>query len=258
MNAGINAPFATAKPSVALTSSEEQALVGGQTVMRQVLGADGKGGRALAVQDVAATADTVWSRILAFPEYPKMVAGVQECSNYDTKTHRNGTRTIKTRMKLGVMGVKLEYFVEHTFAPQLGVLTWTLDYTRQSDLIDSVGYWCVVPHPTKPGTSRVYYSVDAALPGWVPGFVVNAVTKKALTDATSWVKVESEKAQAGSQLDASSRSCGWSWKRWRWRCVAPPPRPPEHISLSEQGAWPTSVASAAVGVLLLALFFVFR
>ena len=29
-------------------------------------------------------------------------------------------------------------------------------------------------------TSRVFYSVDAALPGWVPGFVVNAVTKKAL------------------------------------------------------------------------------
>merc|ERR1712129_67615 len=45
------------------------------------------------------------------------------------------------------------------------------------------------------GASRVFYSVDAALPSWVPGFVVNAVTKKALTDATSWVKVESEKVQ---------------------------------------------------------------
>ena len=29
----------------------------------------------------------------------------------------------------------------------------------------------------------------------MPGFVVNAVTKKALTDATSWVKVESEKSE---------------------------------------------------------------
>ena len=45
--------------------------------MRQVTSKDGKGGRALAVQDVAASPDTVWNRILAFPEYPKMVTGVQ-------------------------------------------------------------------------------------------------------------------------------------------------------------------------------------
>ena len=43
-------------------------------------------------------------------------------------------------MKLGVMGVSLEYFIDHTYAPRLGVLTWTLDYARLSDLIDSVGY----------------------------------------------------------------------------------------------------------------------
>ena len=36
-----------------------------------------------------------------------------------------------------------------------------------------------MPHARTPGASRVFYSVDAALPGWVPGFVVNAVTKKA-------------------------------------------------------------------------------
>lgn len=59
-----------------------------------------------------------------------------------------------------------------------------------------VGYWCVVPHPTVAGHSRVYYSVDAALPSWVPGFVVTAVTSKALTDATHWVKVESEKVSS--------------------------------------------------------------
>ena len=41
-------------------------------------------------------------------------------------------------MKLGVMGVSLEYFIDHTYAPRLGVLTWTLDYSRLSDLIDSV------------------------------------------------------------------------------------------------------------------------
>lgn len=180
MNGGVNPPFASAKPQVSLTGSEETALAAGRAVTRQVANANGKGGRALAVQDVAASPETVWNRILAFPEYPKMVTGVQECSVYDTSTHRNGTQTIRTRMKLGVMGVSLEYFIDHTYAPRLGVLTWTLDYSRLSDLIDSVGYWCVVPHARTPGASRVFYSVDAALPSWVPGFVVNAVTKKAL------------------------------------------------------------------------------
>ena len=235
MNGGVNPPFASAKPQVSLTGSEETALAAGRAVMRQVTAKGGKGGRALAVQDVDASPETVWNRILAFPEYPKMVTGVQaqplphasrraprrmphasrltphaadralgcprlwvisgcglsaadnprrhcwqECSNYDTITHRNGTQTIRTRMKLGVMGVSLEYFIDHTYAPRLGVLTWTLDYSRLSDLIDSVGYWCVVAHARTPGASRVFYSVDAALPSWVPGFVVNAVTKKAL------------------------------------------------------------------------------
>ena len=61
----------------------------------------------------------------------------QECSNYETITHRMA-QTIG-RMKLGVMGVGLEYFIDHTYAPRLGVLTWTLDYTRLSDLIISIG-----------------------------------------------------------------------------------------------------------------------
>lgn len=35
----------------------------------------GKGGRALAVQDVNAPAEYVWDRILDFPSYKKMVGG---------------------------------------------------------------------------------------------------------------------------------------------------------------------------------------
>ena len=243
MNEGVNAPFATAKPDVKLSGAELASLGEGKAVMRQVVSEGGKGGRAMAVQDVAATVETVWDRILAFGDYPKMVAGVQECENYEVTRHRNGTQTIKTRMKLGVMGVKLEYFIHHTYAPRPGVLTWTLDYSRLSDLIDSVGYWSVSAIEGRPdAASRVFYSVDAALPGWVPGFVVTAVTKKALTDATSWVKVESEKAQAakgdadvggggGGRGDGGGDKCKlkWSWRRLRFVCPepnAPPPPPP--------------------------------
>ena len=246
MNDGVNTPFATAKPNAKLSGAELATLGEGKVVTRQVVSEGGKGGRAMAVQDVAATVETVWDHILAFGDYPKMVAGVQECENYEVTRHRNGTETIKTRMKLGMMGVKLEYFVHHTYAPKPGVLTWTLDYGRLSDLIDSVGYWSVSAIEGRPGAaSRVFYSVDAALPSWVPSFVVTAVTKKALTDATSWVKVESEKAQAargdadvaaagsgggdGSGGDSGKCKLRWSWRRLRFVCPkpeAPPPPPP--------------------------------
>ena len=76
MNDGVNTPFATAKPDVKLSGSELATLGEGKAVMRQVVSEGGKGGRAMAVQDVAATVETVWDRILAFGDYPKMVAGV--------------------------------------------------------------------------------------------------------------------------------------------------------------------------------------
>ena len=70
----------------------------------------------------------------------------------------------------------------------------------------------------------------------MPGFVVTAVTKKALTDATSWVKVESEKSEkvqasdggggGGGGAPSAGTECKWSWKRLRRRCVEPPPSPP--------------------------------
>jgi len=108
-------------------------------------------------------------------------------------------------------------------------VTWTLDYSRTSDYADSVGYWHVAPHPEKAkakGWSRVYYSVNLVLLlrsyrrrctwlhcgdtsqsplfvflyssaqvlyPWVPEWIQNVVQKQALTQATAWVKIESEK-----------------------------------------------------------------
>ena len=59
---------------------------------------------------------------------------------------------------------------------------------------------------------------------------------QALTDATSWVKVESEKVQAraggggggggGGGAPSAGTEGKWSWKLMRRRCVEPPPSPP--------------------------------
>jgi len=262
INTGVNAPFATKAPDVRLSAAEEATLAEGRMLTRQVLDASGKGGRALAVMDVLATPNIVWARLLAFSEYPRMVKGVAECGHYAEVKHRNGSQTLKTRMKLSIMGVKLEYFVHHTYEPNVGVLTWTLDYTRLSDLIDSVGYWSVSTHPTKQHWSRIFYSVDAALPGWVPGFVVSAVTSKALADATSWVKTESEAEQlkAGSTASAAPRSAkqcrlaGGTWTgTWRKRrCELPVVEPAaaadEEPTRVQIGRWAVAAVVGGIAV----------
>ena len=266
INQGVNTPYHTRRQDIQLSSGDEATLAGGKPVFRQVVSADGKGGRALAVQDIAASVDTVWGRIFAFNDYPKMVNGVKETNVYDERRNGDGTRTIKVRMKLGMMGVTLEYFIDHTYSPKHSVMTWSLDYSRLSDLIDSVGYWCMLPHPTKPGNTRALYSVDAAFPSWVPGFVVSAITSKALTDATGWVKVEAEKEQiklggaAGAvAVPTTKKDCKAAGGKWSQKVCEmplppppPPPLPPSIVRVVMDGT--VSVIAIACVVLTLTSF----
>ena len=99
---------------------------------------------------------------------------------------------IYTRMKVGFPVLKLEFFVKHFYYPSLNSLTWTLDYTKNSDFNDSCGYWYVITHPENPEWSRIFYSVEVSMFDWVPKFVVDFMSTKALTDATAWVKKFSE------------------------------------------------------------------
>ena len=188
---------------------------------------EGSSGRGLAVLDVHSPTDIVWSRILDYDNYPKMVNGCTSSKNYKVIQHKPSksnqylSQTIFTRMKIGMSFVQLEYFIEHSYHPKLGVLTWTLDYSKQSDLDDSVGYWYVVEHPSKGAEwSRVFYSVDVALPGWVPKFARDFFSTKALTDATGWVKRESEKVyekQGGGASTAMTVDDTKKKKQKKWR-----------------------------------------
>lgn len=96
--------------------------------------------------------------------------------------------------KVGFPMLKLEFFVRHfLYIEHHKSLTWTLDYTKESDFDDSCGYWYIIPHPDDPeGKTRLYYSVQVSMFDWVPKFVVDFMSSKALTDATAWVKKYSE------------------------------------------------------------------
>lgn len=94
------------------------------------------------------------------------------------------------------MHLKLRYYIEHHYDPKARCMVFHLDYSRRSDLDDSVGYWYV--EPTGRATSRVFYSCECKLRGWVPPPVYNLLTKEALSKATGWVERESVKAYKSS------------------------------------------------------------
>jgi len=99
---------------------------------------------------------------------------------------------IDVAFKLSWLGFSLDYHIHHVFHDPEQWGTWTLDYSRESGLDDSVGFWRVTPVAEKPGTSQVEYSVDVQLPGWIPGFVRSIIVDKGLKQATEWVRVQSE------------------------------------------------------------------
>lgn len=200
---GVVKPFSSGDPGVKLNRAALTVLKSGKPYKTQIQ--DGSAGRGLVVQDVHAPVETVWGRILDFDQYNKMVPKTVESQTYKTEKIRGGKKRIFVRMKIGFPVLKLQFFINHLYDPSNKSLTWTLDYTNRSDLDDSAGYWYVIPHPDNPSQwARVYYSVEVSMFPWVPQFVVDFMSKQALTDATAWVKKFSELEVAKQSEEASA------------------------------------------------------
>ncbi|KAL7507400.1 hypothetical protein ACHAXN_005104 [Cyclotella atomus] len=191
-------PFQPGDPKVKLDGKALGILKAGKPYQTQVQTKDS--GRGLVVQDVNAPTNIVWDRILDYDNYSNMVPKTVESKNYKVIPHKPSKannfleKEIFTRMKVGFPMLKLEFFVRHfIYIQHHRSLTWTLDYTKESDFDDSCGYWFILPHPDNPEEkTRLYYSVQVSMFDWVPKFVVDFMSSKALTDATAWVKKYSE------------------------------------------------------------------
>ena len=104
---GILKPY-TAGPfeNIKLGKKDEAALEAGKPVMKQVMPDQSKGeegGTVLCIQDVHAPKPAVWNQILSLDSYKGKVPKVKECHNYVVRKNADGSHTIKTLMKLGVM-----------------------------------------------------------------------------------------------------------------------------------------------------------
>jgi hypothetical protein len=182
---GVTERFSNPKPT-ALSKEETATLTSGAAVRRQVQGKSG--GRGIAIMDVKATPDKIWKTILDYSKYPNWINDLENTKVYGGSAEKG----YNVEFELSVFGMGIIYYIDHEFHPDRGMLTWNLDYSRESDIDDSTGYWLVFPAPGRPGFTRVEYSVDLRLKGWVPGIVENMLAKKGLVLATSWVKQQAE------------------------------------------------------------------
>ncbi|NOY27211.1 MAG: hypothetical protein GXP62_15185 [Oligoflexia bacterium] len=180
-----SAPKVTNPTPQDLSAAEQAQLVAGKAVRKQVKYQGG--GRGVSVMDVHGSSEQVWAVIDDFSSYPDWIDDLDECEVYGRTEHQ-----VLVRFKLRVLGRDVEYFIDHNRRPDLGYMTWQLDYSRDSDIDDSTGYWLVYAAPGHPGYTRVEYSVDLRVKGWVPAFVEDMLANKGLDKATSWVKVQVE------------------------------------------------------------------
>jgi hypothetical protein len=181
---GVSERFKSPSPSP-LSTVEKASLLQGDAIRRQVK--KDSGGRGVSIMDVRAPTERVWEVILNYGAYPEWIGNLER-----TQTYRNAGNHRFVTFELEVFGMDVIYYIDHTIDRDQGRLTWQLDYTRESDIDDSTGYWLVYPAPGHPGFTRVEYSVDLRLKGWVPGIVENMLADKGLDMATSWVKKQAE------------------------------------------------------------------
>jgi len=182
------APIASKPPATALSTVDREALAAGQAIEKQVRYEGG--GRALAIQDIRAPASLVWDAILDYDRYPDRVAHVESTEVYA----RRGDHWL-VAFELSLFGIGVEYYTDNLVKRDAGWMSWTLDYSRKSDVDDIVGYWLVTQVSDSPPITRLEYASDMRIK-WAPDFIVRYLARDALTEGTAWVKLHAERAAA--------------------------------------------------------------
>jgi ribosome-associated toxin RatA of RatAB toxin-antitoxin module len=175
-------PYSKNPPAIVISPAEQAQLDAKKPVMRQ---GDNRG---MAVFVVDAPPDITWKTINTFASYPKYIPEVKKCEVY-----KKGDGFVDVDFELKSYMVTIEYYVHHTVNHAKKTMTWTLDYSRESDINDSVGFWRINEVVGQPNQSLVEYSIDVSLSSWTPGFVKTMMVDEGLTTATTWLKREAEK-----------------------------------------------------------------
>jgi hypothetical protein len=168
-----------------LTSAEKGRLLDGETIERT--SREGRTGKGVAVFLVDAPAWFVWSILRDVDAHHTLIENMFESEVYNRTGH-----DIYARFLVGQWGFKYEYFVRHHFPEGADYGTWTLDYTRHSDITDTVGYWRITPFANDPQRALVEYTSHARMESWMPNFIKDLLTNQVISEGALWLKRAAE------------------------------------------------------------------
>lgn len=120
------------------------------------------------------------SRFTAFPRYIDEVK--------QAVVLEDGPDGTVVAFTVSQFGFTLTYYVRHRYDAVRREGTWTLDYGKESDLDDSIGYWRVTPLPGSPGRSLVEHSTHVALKTAMPDFLRSWIADNSLRLTGTWVR----------------------------------------------------------------------
>ena len=159
--------------------------------------------RCTSIQDVDVPPEIVWKLLLDFRRTQKFVGGITACKPYSKRRTLTGGQVICAAYTASVTSFyKMRYFLEHVYEPFQHSMTWTLDYSRASDVHDTIGYWHVEAIETG---SRVTYTQTTMLPAWIPNAIKKTFTKVAMNAAVS--QLESRRARHAREGTEGRRRC---------------------------------------------------
>jgi hypothetical protein len=178
---GLLAPFTTAPPAPTLRDDERRAIDRGDVIVRDMEGRSD--GRRMVVFTVDAPPERVWAVVSRFSAFPTYIDEVKQAVVLD-----DGPDGTVVAFTVSQFGFTLTYYVRHRYDAARREGTWTLDYTKESDLDDSVGFWRVTPWPGAPGKSLVEHSTHVALKTAMPGFLRAWIADNSLRSTGDWVR----------------------------------------------------------------------
>lgn len=159
-HSGRLSPYVLGPPTVLLSRADEEELTAGKTIMRALVmprapstdeRREGGTRRLLMVRDVKAPKEIVLERIGDFDAYPRMVKGCDGCKVYKREERADGSEEVRCEYRIHALHMKFKYYMTHYVDNVNGCVVWKLDYDRESDLDDSVGYW----HAARPSAHRI-------------------------------------------------------------------------------------------------------
>jgi hypothetical protein len=145
------------------------------------------------VRDVKAPRDLVWKQITSIERYPKMIDKMKSAEVYGRAGNHIKARFVV--VPVPVIGPDVHYSIDHELHESEQCMTWTLDHANGevNDIKASDGHWCLRDIPERPGYTRLYYKIATNLGDNVPDFLQGWIADEGLSNATNWVKRESEK-----------------------------------------------------------------